>query len=170
MKILNVIDDHDYEEGWPICHREAVRAIIYNGQKIALVISEKEGYYTFPGGGVEPHETHVQTLIRETREETGLQVIPESIHDFGTVIEKRKSIYGKAEIFEQYSYYYLAKAKETITASCLETYEEELGYRLAFIDLQLAYETNRQRQEDDEGSFLAREVFIMKRLLERESM
>lgn len=46
--------------------------------KVLLVHSKKYGYLKFPGGGIESGEDHVQALCREVREETGLEVIPDS--------------------------------------------------------------------------------------------
>ena len=108
MKILRVFDDRNYDDRFSVFTREAVRAIILKDGLIALVRSDREGYYKFPGGGIEKGETHLQTLTRETFEETGLRVDPASVKEFGTVIERRRSIFGEKEIFEQRSYYYYA--------------------------------------------------------------
>lgn len=50
-------------------------AIIIKDNKILLIHRKKEGkeYWVFPGGGVEEGETHEETILREVREETGLQ-------------------------------------------------------------------------------------------------
>jgi len=55
-----------------------------------LVHSKKYGYLKFPGGGIESGEDHVQALCREVREETGLEVIPDSIREFGYVPRRQK--------------------------------------------------------------------------------
>ena len=106
MKVIGELDAKDYPAGWPVFLREAVRAIIRKDGKIALVKSEKEHYYKFPGGGIEPGESHLGALLREVREETGLQVRVDSVREFGLVCEKRKSIMEPEIIFEQRSYYY----------------------------------------------------------------
>lgn len=90
MKTLLVMDSKNYNDSMPHFLREAVRAIILSNKGIALVKSEKEGYYKFPGGGIENGETHVQTLKRETKEETGLNIIDSSIKAFGMVKEVKK--------------------------------------------------------------------------------
>lgn len=52
-----------------------VSAIIISGDKILLIHRKKEGkeYWVFPGGGVEEGETNEQAVIREVKEETGLE-------------------------------------------------------------------------------------------------
>lgn len=52
MKILAELDKKDYDPDLPVFHREAVRAIIRRGDRIAMVYSEAEHYYKFPGGGM----------------------------------------------------------------------------------------------------------------------
>jgi mutator protein MutT len=56
--------------------RKSIRIIIIEGNKILLIHRLKEGreYYVLPGGGIEPAETPEQTVIRETKEETNLDV------------------------------------------------------------------------------------------------
>ena len=53
-----------------------VRAIIYREGKI-LAVKHRHGdqatpYYAVPGGGLDPHESLTECLIRELREETGV--------------------------------------------------------------------------------------------------
>jgi len=79
MDTLLVMDMKNYDESLPRFLREAVRAIIFSNGKIAMVKSEKEGYYKFPGGGIKNGETHEEALIRETLEETGLSISASSI-------------------------------------------------------------------------------------------
>jgi len=56
-----------------------VGALIFNRDKILLVERGKEplkGYWSLPGGVLETGETLEQGVIREVREETGLEVEP----------------------------------------------------------------------------------------------
>lgn len=55
-----------------------VRAVIFNENNIALIYREKQGktYYTLPGGGVEDDELLSHAVIREVKEELGLDIIP----------------------------------------------------------------------------------------------
>lgn len=63
--------------------RPSARCIAIEGDRVAMVHSLQYDYYKFPGGGIEPQETREQALVRETQEEAGLLVIPDSIREFG---------------------------------------------------------------------------------------
>lgn len=47
-----------------------------------------DGRYTLPAGHVDPDESPLQTAIRETEEEVGLQVSPENMSLFHTIYRK----------------------------------------------------------------------------------
>ncbi len=56
-------------------HRVSAFAVIFDDQRRVLVSRRPDnGYYNLPGGGVEPHESVTEGLVRELREETSLQV------------------------------------------------------------------------------------------------
>ncbi len=56
---------------------KAARAIILKNDKILVMYRNKEGseYYTLVGGRAKDDETLEQALVREVKEETGLEVI-----------------------------------------------------------------------------------------------
>lgn len=167
MKLLAKFDAENYGSDWWTFFREAVRAIIVKDGKIALVRSEKEGYYKFPGGGIEPNESHVQALIREVQEETGLRVKLDSVREFGMVHEIRKG--GKPrERFEQKSYYYCAEVEDKVFNQDLDAYEAELGYTLAWTDVRTAYEVNMEIGSANDIPFVLREAYVMGLLSERD--
>lgn len=165
MKLLHIFDAGNYDSSWKCFKREAARAIILKDNKLALVRCGKEGYYKFPGGGIEAGETHMDALIRETLEETGLHIIPESISSLGTLIEKRRGMYGNEEIFEQYSHYYFADIYAETEQPSLIGYEKDLEYHLEYTDIETARKTNILLSRNYESEFLAREAYIMEILL-----
>ena len=53
MKTIKIFDAKNYPPDLPVFQRSAVRAVIVKEKKILLVKSKKEGFYKFPGGGME---------------------------------------------------------------------------------------------------------------------
>jgi mutator protein MutT len=56
--------------------RIVVRAIIKDNESIIAIkrIKDREMYWVFPGGGVEDGESHEKALIRECKEELGVDI------------------------------------------------------------------------------------------------
>lgn len=166
MNILLVMDLRNYDDSAPRTVREAARAIISVNGKIALVKSEKAGYFKFPGGGIEMGETHSQALIREIREETGLSILPDSIKAYGAVKEIRKSHYAN-EIFEHTSYYYFCDIQQgELSPKCLDEYEAELGYQLEYVNIDEAIRVNSGFEHSTADEFIKRETNVLRLLLE----
>ena len=132
MEILKIFDSGNYEKSLPRAVRRAVRGIIEKDGRLLMIKSEKYGDCKFPGGGALAGENREETLIREVREETGFDVIPESIVPFGETVEIRKDLV-KNRIFEQRSYYYLCSVGGTAGETCLDDYEKEYGYHALYI-------------------------------------
>lgn len=165
MKTLFVMDLKNYTDSLTRFRREAVRAIIIINGKIAMVKSEKEGYFKFPGGGIENGETHEKALIRETKEETGLNIVASSIKEYGMVKEIRKGLFA-GEIFEQNSYYYYCEIIDNkISKTCLDEYESELGYHLVYVTLDEAIKENCNLHNNNDSEFIKRETNILRLLL-----
>lgn len=58
--------------------RTAARAIILDSNNlIALISIPRQGYHKLPGGGLEEGEEIKETLIREVKEEAGIDIKPE---------------------------------------------------------------------------------------------
>ena len=104
MKTLFTTDYKNYKTEWPSSCRPSARAVILirgtpleSGlgntsdiilkpqDKIALVYAKNLGYYKFPGGGINKGEDNISALIREVQEETGLELLKESITEYGLV-------------------------------------------------------------------------------------
>ena len=79
MRLLFEMDKKDYGECTRSFTRDSARSIIIRNCKIAMIHSLKYDYYKFPGGGIEPGESDIDALIRETAEEAGLTVVPDTI-------------------------------------------------------------------------------------------
>ena len=142
MKRLFEIDLKDYKESDNVFRRPSARAIIRRGDKIALVYSQKEKYYKFPGGGIHDDEDKRQALIREVREEVGMVVIPESIREFGSVLRRQKSDRGEDTIFEQENFYYFCDVQDELVEQELDDYESDAEFVLRIVDLDTAIEAN----------------------------
>ena len=167
MPVLLVYDDQNYDPAWHRHVRHAVRSVILRDNTAAMVKSRTKGFYQFPGGGIDPGETHEQALIRETLEEVGLTVIPHTIRPLGIVRETRASQFAPETIFDQTSYYYFADTGPEVRAQVLEDYEKDLGYTLEWADMEKAREVNLHlcRTHHYKSKFVLREAEILKLLL-----
>lgn len=162
MRLLFEIDRKDYNPDGSRFERPSVRGIIVRDGKVAMIHSEKHDYYKFPGGGIEPGEDQMATLIREVKEESGLVVIPDTIREFGWVHRIQKG--SVEDIFVQDNYYYLCEAEPVAGQQKLDDYEAEEEFELAFVAPQTVIEVNR-RQEHGEKS--GKPLFVT--MLEREA-
>lgn len=142
MKLLFTVDLKNYDPNGSIGRRPSVRGIIERDGRIAMMYSQKYGYYKLPGGGMEEGETLEETLIREVREESGLQLIPSSIRPFGRVQRIEKG--GREAIFVQENYYFFCQAGADALPQTLDEYEQEERFTLAFISPEEAIGANEQ--------------------------
>lgn len=144
MRLLFELDKKDYLHCTHSFVRNSARSIIIDNKKVAMIHSAKYDYYKFPGGGIEEGETAVSAVIRETREESGLIVLPASIKEYGYVHRIQKSAQDKTECFIQDNFYFLCKAENTIGSQALDDYEADEGYTLEFVKPEIAITKNRQ--------------------------
>ena len=143
MRLLFEIDKKDYDECTHTFVRNSARSIIITNNKIAMIHSLKYDYYKFPGGGIENNENPIDAMIRETREESGLVVKPETIKEYGYVHRVQKSDLDETECFVQDNYYYLCEVEEYMIAQKLDEYEFKEAYTLEFIDSETVIRKNR---------------------------
>jgi len=167
MELLHSLDTGDYNPAWSIIRREAVRGVISrNGGKIAMIRSNIHGWYSFPGGKVEDGETHVEALLREVREESGLLGIASTITPIGLVQDKRKSLHPK-HIFEQQNYFYRLDATTENVAPSMSKEELERGAEPVWVTITEATAANRAllgREDAGYIGFLPRDLWMLEYL------
>ena len=141
MKQLLLLDAKNYDEDMQELVRTAVRGIIFVGDKL-LLIEDNKGEVKLPGGGQEAGESDADTLIREIREETGCNVIPETIRPFGYIEEKRKGI-NEDRIFHQFSRLYFCEVADERGETEFSVNEKRYGMRFKAYTLDEAIAKNR---------------------------
>ena len=143
MRLLFEMDRKDHA----LCTREfcrpSARSIIVRNGKLAMIYSKAYGYYKFPGGGIEPGEDPVAAVIRETREEAGLVILPDTVKEYGYVHRVQRSDRDPAERFVQDNYYFLCEAEEAPVFQHLDDYEAQEGFTLRYVSPQTVIKANR---------------------------
>ena len=134
MRLLFQIDTKDYDRNGRAFIRHSARCIHIKNGLVAMVHSLKYDYYKFPGGGIEKNESNEHAMIRETREEAGLIVIPESVREYGYVHRIQKSEYDDTDYFVQDNYYYLCDVEESIQSQALDDYERDEEFTLEYVE------------------------------------
>lgn len=166
MRMLFAMDKKDYGECTRTFTRNSARSIVIRNGKIAMIHSLKYDYYKFPGGGIESGEDPIQAMIRETREEAGLIVIPETVKEFGYVHRIHRSTHDLAECFVQDNYYYLCDVTDCSVSQELDDYEADEAYQPEFIEPVTAIEKNRAAKDCPQHSMmLEREARVLEILM-----
>ncbi len=142
MRLLFEMDKKDYAQCTHTFSRNSARSIIIRDGKVAMIHSLKYDYFKFPGGGIENGENPVEAMIRETREEAGLVVVPESVKEYGYVHRVQRSDRDATECFVQDNYYYLCRAKDVMVPQQLDDYEAQESYRLEYVEPLVAIHKN----------------------------
>jgi 8-oxo-dGTP pyrophosphatase MutT (NUDIX family) len=166
MKQLFTIDLKDYNPNGEKYYRPSVRGIIFDDKgNIAMIYSRKYHFYKFPGGGIEGNETHLETLAREIKEETGMTLIPETAKEFGEVLKIQKGDeLGRDTIHVQQNFYYTCKVEDKIGEQDLDDGEKALDFVLKFVPIEEAIAVNSAFESDD--PFKKQMVEREKRVLE----
>ena len=166
MRLLFEMDKKDYDQCTHTFTRNSARSIIIKDGKVAMIHSLKYDYYKFPGGGIEHGENPVEAMIRETKEEAGLIVIPESVKEYGYVHRIKKSDKDDTECFIQDNFYYLCKAMDDLESQQLDDYEAQESFQLEFIEPELAIEKNRNVKESPYDQMMfEREAHVLECLI-----
>lgn len=167
MRLLFSIDKQDYADCTYTFVRNSARSIILRDGKVAMIHSLRDDYYKFPGGGIEKDETPVEAMIRETREEAGLVVRPETVREYGLVHRIQRGGVDPNECFIQDNFYYICEAEEEIHPPQMEDYEQAAGFTLEFVDARHAIRTNWESAlENRYHTMLHREARVLEMLIE----
>ena len=170
MRRLFEMDKKDYSECTRTLVRNSARSILIRDGKVAMVHSLKYDYYKFPGGGIEKGESPVDAMIRETREEAGLVVIPETVREYGYVHRIQKSDWDADECFVQDNYYYLGEAENEPVSQELDDYEAKESYRLEYIDPATAIRKNRALKDSPYNRLMFEREALVLEMLQSEGL
>ena len=166
MRLLFEMDMKDYGECTHSFRRDSARSIIIRNGKVAMIHSKKYDYYKFPGGGIENGEDPIEAMIRETQEEAGLTVIPETVKEYGYVHRIQRSDKDPSECFVQDNYYYLCDAADGLVSQDLDEYEKKESYQLEYIEPSLAIEKNRSVKDSPYNRMMfEREARVLEMLI-----
>ncbi|MCR5611484.1 MAG: NUDIX domain-containing protein [Clostridiales bacterium] len=166
MRLLFEIDKKNYGSCSRTFTRNSARAIIIRDGRIAMVHSQKFDYYKFPGGGIEPGESRKAAVIRETLEEAGLVVKPESVREYGCVHRVQRSTKDAHERFVQDNYYYFCEVSDEVMPQKLDGYEDAEGFTLEFVEPDEAIAVNRTRDHGrKDRDMIEREAKVLEMLI-----
>ena len=162
MRLLFEIDAKDYDVNGVAFIRNSARCINIKNGLVAMVHSIKYDYYKFPGGGIEKDESKVDAMIRETKEEAGAVVIPESVKEYGYVHRIQKSDHDDADYFVQDNYYFLCDVEETFCSQSLDDYEADEKFTLEYVEPEKAIFVNRNANHGStDQTMLEREAKVL---------
>lgn len=147
MEKILVMDEHNYDDNLEEILRISVRGIIFVNGKL-MMVENSFGEVKLPGGGMEPGEEDYQVLLREVKEETRYNVIPESIKSFGEIEEKRLSVH-EPMIWHQINRLYVCDVYPEQGQCAYTDIEKKHGFRLVFYTIEEALEKNRRMLEKE---------------------
>jgi len=71
---------------------QAVHALCFSGDKLVLIYKGENGYWSFPGCGIEPGETYEQAVVREAAEETNMKVLHQKFIGYQDIYEPTRTV------------------------------------------------------------------------------
>ena len=152
MKLLAKLTDKDIGSETPEKPnpriRRAARAVLFDGDKVALLHVSKHNYDKLPGGGIEPGEEITAALQRELLEETGCEATV--LREIGRISEHRARLR-----LIQHSYCFVARVKKNHHRLALTKKERNEGFKLRWISPNEAIQLlATSTTKDYEGKFI----------------
>ena len=141
MEKILIMDEKNYTPDLEEICRVAVRGIIFIDGKL-LMIENNFGEVKLPGGGIDSGEDDYKALAREVKEETGYDVILDTIVPFGEIEEKRLSV-QEPMIWHQISRLYFCDVYPEQGICNYTENERKYGFRQVLYTLDEALEINR---------------------------
>ena len=89
--------DVTYREGDPTNDLEgkilqAVHAFCFYKDKLVIVHVPSKGYWTPPGGSIEPGETYEEAVVREVKEESNMKVLHQELIGYLDIYEPERIV------------------------------------------------------------------------------
>lgn len=170
---MKLLKEFFHSEGINPCgkavSREAARAIISEGDQVLMVYSPVNKDFKFPGGGIKEYENHKETLLREIREECGV-ILSDISDEFGFVVEYARPREADYDVFKQISYYYLCRVNPSFVGQNLDEYEQQLGFRPEWVNIDEALKQNNAILTGVFGEpprWTKRDTYVLKRLAQQ---
>ena len=66
---------------------QGVHAYCFYKDKLVIVYAKEKGYWTPPGGGIEPNEKYMEAVVREVAEETNMKVLYQKLIGYQDIFE-----------------------------------------------------------------------------------
>lgn len=159
--LATIFRDPDANPHGTTVERQAVRAVIFDGEKLLLVYSPVAKDYKFPGGGVIGGENPGQALEREILEECGAR-LARVIREIGDIVEYAHAKEPEFETFKMTSRYFLCEVDAFVAQQSLDDYEAELEFQPVWVKIGEALQINRIRLEQPNPSrWTPRETFML---------
>lgn len=102
--------------------------IIYNNNKVLVIKQKNSGNYGFPKGHMITNETEIETAIRETKEETNLDVNINKLFRYSISYNQNKN----NEVINKEVIYFIAEVKN---GNVIKKQDKEIS-SIAWIDIE----------------------------------
>lgn len=119
-----------------------VKALMINSDN-KILLGYSYDTYQFPGGHLEKDEDPIEGLIREIKEETGIEINKDIIHPFMMLRHLSRNYFNKGKNRCNKIIYYIIKTDEKINMDNTNytDYEKEGDFRLMYLNLDEVEET-----------------------------